>query len=201
MKRFISLAFLTALGLALVGCASPRNASITNGNISNITSAEAVTLVKRDQRQTKVASVMTNQKPLVYLKAHAGKAITIDAEEFAVYAPLDLDVLLSEEADAVSENVQMAGIVKDGLKDVAVPIALGALLVNDRKNSSNNAAKVEVARAADRTAQSQAMADIAGEGMTHASKPPLVVTMPASTIVQVPLGSSILEPATVAPSE
>jgi hypothetical protein len=66
------------------------------------------------------------------------------------------------------------------------------LLVSGQKNSSDNAARVEEARSAERAAQTQTMGELASTGMDYAAKPPLVVTTPASTIVQAPLGSSIL---------
>jgi hypothetical protein len=192
LKRVITNALALAAVLALVACASPRTATITDGSVTNITSAEAVTLAKQGIRSQKVADVQTNQKPIFKIEAHAGQVITINAKSIEVNVPMDIRELLAEQADAVSENVQLARIIKDGLKEVAVPMGLGAMLVSDRKNSSNNAARIEEARSAERGAQSQAMADIASEGMGYAAKPPLIVTTPAPTIVQVPLGSAVL---------
>lgn len=180
MKRIL----LLAAALVLAGCASPRNASITNGTVSNITSAEAVTLVKQDIRQKKVVDVQTNQKPIVKLTALNGQPITINAATFEVFVPLDLNVLMAEQADATSENVQMFREFRGFARETVVPLGAAALLVSDRKNASDNTARIEEARSAERTAQTAAMAGLADTGMEHASKPPLVI--------QVPLGSSVL---------
>ena len=184
MKR-TALLFASLAAVALLGaCASPRNATIEDGKVTNITSAEAVTLVKQDTRRQKVADVQTNQKPILKLTAHAGKPIQIDAASLEVFVPQDLNVLMAEQADAVSENVQLFREVRGIGKDVVVPLGVAGLLVIDRKNANNNGARIEEARSAERTAQTSAMADLAAQGMDHASKP--------STIVQVPLGSSVL---------
>jgi hypothetical protein len=193
MKRIaLLLASLAAVAL-LAACASPRNATIEDGKVTNITSAEATTLMKQDIRRAKVEDVQKNAKPIFEIKAKAGQKIEISGvESITVNVPQDLRELLAEQASEVSENVQLFREVRGIGKDVVVPLGVAGLLVSDRKNSSNNAARIEEARSAERGAQSQAMADIASEGMGYAAKPPLIVTTPAPTIVQVPLGSAVL---------
>ena len=73
MKRLI----IIAAALALAACASPRNATIEDGKVTNITSAEATTLMLGEQRRSKVQDVQTNQKPIVRITANAGKPITM----------------------------------------------------------------------------------------------------------------------------
>ena len=175
MKRTIQTLIAMAMAMFLAACASPRTATIEDGKVTNITSSEAVTLVKQDTRRQKVADVQTNQKPILKLTANAGKPISIDAASLEVYVPIDPNVLLAEQADSVSENIQMAREVRGGLKEVAVPLGAAALLVSGQKNSSDNAARVEEARSAERVAQTQTMGELAGTGMDYAAKPPLVV--------------------------
>lgn len=150
MKRTIIAMALAVVAVMLAACASPRTASIEDGKVSNITSAEAVTLVKQDIRRKKVEDVQKNQKPIVRLTANAGKPITIDAATFEVYAPLDERELLAEQADALSENVQMVREVRGIARETGVPLGLGGMALVDRNNSR---------RAATEQAQIQAETD------------------------------------------
>jgi hypothetical protein len=193
MKR-IALLFTSLVAVALLAaCASPRNASIEDGKVTNITSAEATTLMKQDIRRAKVEDVQKNAKPIFELKAKAGQKIEISGvESITVNVPQDLRELLAEQASEVSENVQLFREVRGIGKDVVVPLGVAGLLVSDRKNASNNAARIEEARSAERIEQTRTMGELANTGMDYASKPPLIVTTPAPTIVQVPLGSEVL---------
>lgn len=179
MKRILTLITAMFMALFLSACAtSPRDAKIEDGKIENITSAEAVTLMKRQQRKEKVDMVMQKQKPIVRLIAHKGKPITIDAENFEVYVPLDIELLLAEEADAVSENIQMAREIRGGLRETAVPLTLGAMALTDRNNaraSSAKQAEIEAEAAVKmetlRSAERQTMIE-------QATKDPIILTLP-----------------------
>lgn len=142
MKRTFTLIAAMFMAFFLSACVtSPRDAKIQDGKIENISSAEAVTLMKRQQRKEKVDMVMDSQKPIVSLVAHKGKPITIDAEKFEVYVPLDTELLLAEEADAVSENVQMVREVRGIARETVVPIAIGGMALSDRNNARAAASK------------------------------------------------------------
>lgn len=141
MKRILTLITAMAMAIIMSACASPRNAKIQDGKIENISSAEAVTLMKRQQRKEKVDMVMENQKPIVSLVAHKGKPITIDAEKFEVYMPLDTELLLAEEADAVSENVQLVREARGIGRETVVPIAIGGMALSDRNNARQAATR------------------------------------------------------------
>lgn len=142
MKRILTLITAMAMAIIMSACAtSPRDAKIEDGKIENISSAEAVTLMKRQQRKEKVDSVMENQKPIVRFEAHAGKPITIDAKTFEVYVPIDAELLLAEEADAVSENIQMVREVRGIGRETVVPIAIGGMALADRNNARQAATR------------------------------------------------------------
>lgn len=180
---------IVAAALALAACASPRTAKIEDGKVINITSAEATTLMKQEIRRTKVEDVQKNAKPIFELKAKAGQKIEISGvESITVNVPQDLRELLAEQASEVSENVQVLREVRGIGKDVVVPLGVAGLVVSDRKNASNNAARIEEARSAERTAQTEAMTSLASDGMEAAAVP--------TTIVTVPAGSSVLPAAT-----
>jgi predicted small secreted protein len=192
MKRIFSALTLVAACFVLAACASPRTASFTNGSVTNLSSAEATTLGKQVIRKDKVKAVMDDHKPIVRFEAHDGQPITINAKVFEVNVPLDVRELLAEQASETSENVQLFREVRGIGKDVVVPLGVAGLLVSDRKNSSNNAARIEEARSAERIEQTRTMGELADTGMSYASKEPLVLTTPAPTIVRVPVGSSYL---------
>ena len=131
MKRTI----IIAAALALAACASPREAKIKDGEISGITSAEATTLAKGDQRQKKVADVQKNQKPIVKLVARGDKPITIDAASFEVYVPIDPAILLAEQPSEVSENVQIVREVRGIARETVVPLSIAGAALSDRKDA------------------------------------------------------------------
>lgn len=172
MKRIITI---IAAALALAACGtSPKTAKIENGKIENISSAEAVTLMKREQRHDKVKTVIDTQKPIVRLEAHAGKPITIDAKTFEVFVPLDTGLLLAEEADAVSEEVQMAREVRGIARETVVPLGLGGMALSDRNNART---------AAVRTAEIEASAAVEMEELRSAERQasrtdPIILTLP-----------------------
>lgn len=180
MKKLL----IIAAAMFLAACASPRNATVEDGKVTNITSAEAVTLMKGEQRRTKVQDVQTNAKPIFKMVGHPGKPITIDAASFEVNVPLDIAVLMAEQPDAVSENVQMFREVRGFAKETIVPLGLGAMLLEDRKNASSNALEASRIQAETDQQRTQATADLTTQAIDAASKPPV--------ILQVPLGSSIL---------
>lgn len=144
--------------LALAACASPRDAKIKDGEISGITSAEATTLAKVDQRQKKVESVQKNAKPILSIKGHPGKPITIDAETFEVNVPIDPAILLAEQPSEVSENVQIIQEIRGIARETVVPVAGAVILANDRKDARQSAERVAAtnAQAAKEAAAAQA---------------------------------------------
>lgn len=179
MKRILTLITATAMAVIMSACAtSPRDAKIENGKIENITSAEAVTLMKRQQRKEKVDSVMENQKPIVRFEAHAGKPITIDAKKFEVYVPMDAELLLAEEADAVSENIQMAREVRGALRETAVPLGLGGMALADR-NNARTAASRQAEAEADAAVKMETLRSAERQTMIErATRDPIVLTIP-----------------------
>lgn len=181
MKRILIL----AATLVLAACASPRTASITDGKVSNITSAEAVTLVKQDIRQKKVADVQKNAKPIFELKAIPGQVIQISGvESLTVNVPQDLRELLAEQPDAVSENVQMAREVVNGVR-AATPVLLGGMALADR-NSARKSATEQAEIAAEASVQMETLRSAERQTLTSqaieaAEKPPLVLHVPMGT--------------------
>lgn len=180
MKKYI----IIAAAATLTACASPRNATIKDGEVSNITSAEAVTLMKGEQRRAKVTDVQKNAQPIFKMVGHPGKPITIDAASFEINVPLDLDVLMAEQPDAVSENVQLFREVRGFAKETVVPLGLGTLLYKDSKNASANSLEAARIEAETERQRNESTANLTTQAIDAASKPPV--------IVQVPLGSSIL---------
>lgn len=193
MKRLPFFA-MTALVISLLGaCASPRTATIEDGKVTNLSSAEATTLMKKDIRQKKVADVQTNQKPIVKITAHNGKPITIDAGVFEVYVPLDLAVLMSEEADTVSENVQIVREARGILKETAVPLAVAAAVLESNKADAKANKEVALSAQETRRAEVAANSELANGLASKIQRDPLVL--------QVPMGSSVLTGGTtVAPA-
>jgi len=157
--------------LLLVGCASPRNATIENGKVSNITSAEATTLMKGEQRRAKVADVQENQKSILKMVGHPGKPITIDAALFEINVPMDVKELLAEQASEVSENVQMFDrVVRFGERTVVPLVGIGAL-VSDRKDVRASTERIQEASIA-------ADANKSDAALAAASKAPIILTIP-----------------------
>lgn len=184
MKRNILLAIALAAGLVLVGCASPRNATIEDGKVTNITSAEATTLMKKDIRQKKVEDVQKNQKPIIKMTALNGQPITINAAAFEVYVPLDLAVLMSEEADAVSENVQMFREFRGMAKETIVPLAVAAAVLESNKADAQASKEVALDAGATRRAEVAANSTLQNNLASKIQRDPLVL--------QVPMGSTVL---------
>jgi len=192
MKRILTL----VATLALAACTtSPRTAVIEDGKVTNLTSAEATTLVKQDIRQRKVADVQKNAKPIFELKAQPGQTILISGvESLTVNVPLDTRELLAEQPDSVSENVQMAGQVVNGIR-AAGPILLGGMALADR-NSARKAATAQAEIAAEagvqmETLRSAERQSLTGQAIDAAAKDPLVIQ---PTIVHVPAGGSLTSP-------
>jgi len=188
MKRILIL----VATLALAACTtSPRTAVIEDGKVTNLTSAEATTLVKQDIRQRKVADVQKNAKPIFELKAQPGQTILISGvESLTVNVPLDTRELLAEQPDSVSENVQMAGQVVNGIR-AAGPILLGGMALADR-NSARKAATAQAEIAAEagvqmETLRSAERQSLTGQAIDAAAKDPLVIQ---PTVVHVPAGGS-----------
>ena len=155
MKHICTLFF----ALALAACASPRDAKIENGKIENITSAEATTLMKGEQRRAKVEDVQKNQKPIFKVTAKPGEDIVFKGvASLEINTPLDLSILLAEQASETSENVQMVREVRQGLKDVAVPLGLGAIMLNDRNNQRSSNERIAESNNTAATAQAAAQA-------------------------------------------
>lgn len=130
---------LAALAILSACTASPRNSSIRDGAITGLTSSEATTLAKKDARRQKVEAVVNNTKPIFRVEAFEGQPITINAKSIEVNVPLDLAVLMQEEPDVVSEEVQTieaAGV----LIQRATPIALGGMALSDRNSARKSAA-------------------------------------------------------------
>lgn len=182
MKRILILVAV----LALAACTtSPRTAVIENGKVTNLTSAEATTLVKQDIRQKKVADVQKNAKPIFELKAQPGQKIEISGvESITVNVPQDLRELLAETPDSVSENVQMAREVVNGVRAVA-PIAAGYILYQDRKDGrAATTRQAEVAADASiqmETLRSAERQTLTSQAIDAAEKPPLVLHVPMGT--------------------
>lgn len=180
MKRTLIL----AAALALAACASPRNASITDGTVTGISASDAVTLVKQDVRRQKVQDVQTNQKPIVKLTANAGKPITIDAATFEVYVPIDPNVLLAETPDAVSENVQILREVRGIGRETVVPLGLAGAALADRNSARKSAtAQAEIAAEASvqmETLRSAERQTLTSQAIEAAEKPPLILHAPAA---------------------
>lgn len=173
-----TLAFTVVIWLILLaGCASPRTAKIENGKISNITSAEATTLLKQDNRTQRANDVMKNSKPIFKLTALPGETITLGGvASMEVNVPLDTEVLMADQPDVTSENVQMFREVRGFARETIVPLGLGYQLLQDRKDS--RAAGLEEARirAAEREAQNDAYSDTVRQVL---EKDPMVITVPA----------------------
>ena len=175
MKRTLMLFAALAVAAAMSACStSPRTASIEDGKVTNITSAEAVTLVKQDTRRKKVEDVQKNAKPLLKIEAHAGQPITINAKSIEVNAPQDIRELLAEQPDSVSENVQMAREVVNGIK-ASTPAVMGGLALADRNNARSAAT-----RQAEIQAESQVeMETLRSQERQDARQNPIVLTIPA----------------------
>lgn len=183
MKRILIL----AATLALAACTtSPRNAIIEDGKVTNLTSAEATTLVKQDIRQKKVADVQKNAKPIFELKAQPGQTILISGvESLTVNVPLDTRELLAEQPDSVSENVQMAGQVVNGIR-AAGPVLLGGMALADRNSARKSAtAQAEIAAEASvelETMRSAERQSLTSQAIDAAAKDPLVISIPAAPV-------------------
>ena len=175
-----------ALMPILAACTtSPRTATIEDGKVSNLTSAEATTLVKQDIRQKKVADVQKNAKPIFELKAQPGQKIEISGvESITVNVPQDQRELLAETPDSVSENVQMAREVVNGVR-AATPVLLGGMALADR-NSARKSATEQAEIAAGESVELETMRSAERQSMTSqaieaAEKPPLVLHVPMGT--------------------
>ncbi|MDO9252642.1 MAG: hypothetical protein Q7U48_13965 [Hydrogenophaga sp.] len=179
LKRVITNALALAAVLTLGACASPRTATLKDGEITHITSAEAVTLAKQGIRKDKVADVQKNAKPMVRMEAHAGQPITINAKVFEVYVPQDLNVLLAETPDAVSENVQMADKAVRFLERVAVPLGLGAMALNDRNNQRASNERINETNAQTEREQNAASADQTSAFVEALTEKPAFFVLPA----------------------
>ncbi len=182
MKRTIQTLIAVAMAMVLAACASPRTATIEDGKVTNITSAEAVTLVKQDTRRQKVADVQTNQKPILKLTAHADKPIQIDAASLEVYVPIDPNVLLAEQPDSVSENVQMVREARGAAREVLVPVALGKFAADVAKRKSDNAKIVSLDANATRRAESAAQAGLVSDLVEAATEKPDYFLLPAGAV-------------------
>lgn len=179
MKRTIQTLIAVAMAMFLAACASPRTATIEDGKIKNITSAEATTLAKADIRQKKVADVQKNAKPLLRLEAHAGQAITINAKVFEVNAPQDIRELLAEQASEVSENVQVLDRVVRAGERVVVPLAAVGFAADVAKRRSDNAKAVSLDYNATRRAEVGANADAVGSLVDALAEKPDYFVLPA----------------------
>lgn len=178
MKRTLMAVLAVSLTAFLAACTtSPRTASIENGKVSNITSAEAVTLVKQDTRRKKVEDVQKNAKPLLKIEAHAGQPITINAKSIEVHAPQDIRELLAEQPDSVSENVQMAREAVNGVR-AATPIVLGGMALSDRA-SARDAATEQAKIQAEAGIQMETMRSAERQTMIEqAARDPIILTIP-----------------------
>lgn len=178
MKRILTLITAMFMAVVMAACVSPPTASITDGRISNITSAEATTLMKRQQRHEKVQTVINNQKPIVKLVAQKGQPITIQAESFEVFVPLNEELLLAEEADAVSENIQMAREIRGIGRETVVPIAIGGMALSDR-NNARSAATRQAEAEADAAVKMETLRSAERQTMIErATRDPIVLTIP-----------------------
>lgn len=167
-----------ALAALLAACASPKTASITDGKITGISSAEAVTLVKQDNRRQLVNDVQEKQRPIVKLVAHKDRPITIDAASFEVYVPIAPELLLAEQQDAVSETVQILREGRGILRETAVPLAIGGMALADR-NSARSASTAQQAAALEAQGARDAAQAAQVERLTDAlAERPPIVTVP-----------------------
>jgi len=182
----IYMCILVLMPILAACTTSPRTAVIENGKVTNLTSAEATTLVKQDIRQKKVADVQKNAKPIFELKAQPGQTIQISGvESLTVNVPLDTRELLAEQPDSVSENVQMAGQIVNGIR-AAGPVLLGGMALADR-NSARKSATAQAEIAAEASAQMETLRSAERQSLTSqaieaAEKPPLVLHAPAAPV-------------------
>ncbi len=182
MKRILIL----VATLALAACASPRTATIEDGKVTNITSAEAVTLIKQDNRRKLVNDVQDKAKPLFVLEAKPGETFTLSGvQKIEVNAPIDPALLLAEQPDAVSENVQMLREVRGIARETAVPLGLGGMALADR-NSARKSATEQAEIAAEASVQMETLRSAERQSLTSqaieaAEKPPLVLHVPLGT--------------------
>lgn len=185
MKRSVNTLLTAIAAIVLSACGSKPTAKISNGQVDNLRSHEVTTLVKADTRRNKVKEVQTNYKPIFKLTAIKGQTIEIKGvEALEVNVPLDVGILLAEQADVQSEGVQLADKAVQFGEKVVAPVAKALVVGAVLQRQSDNAKETAIAQSAERTAQTEAMAGLASEGMGHASKPPLVL--------QVPMGSSVI---------
>lgn len=171
IRHIAAFAIVVAL-IILAGCASPRNASITNGNISNLTSAEATTLVKQSNRTTRANNVMQNSPPIFQMKAQPGQKIEISGvESITVNVPIDPALLMADQPDVTSENVQM---FREGVNGIgaATPLVLGGMALSDRKDARAAGLEESRIRSAERAAQNAAQADLVNRVL---NKDPLIL--------------------------
>jgi hypothetical protein len=182
MNTLKTLASLALVAL-LAACASPKNASITDGKITGISSAEAVTLVKQDNRRQLVKQVQDDQKPIVKLVAHKDRPITIDAASFEVYVPIDPTLLLAEQPDAVSENIQILREVRGIGRETVMPIALGGMALADRNNARSAATAQQAAALEAQTAREAAQAEQVNRLTEALAERPPFLTVPEGAAV------------------
>lgn len=180
MKRHLTIILVLAAAV-LAGCSAPRTSSITDGQVTGLTSAEAVTLTKQEIRRAKVEDVQTNQKPIVKLVAHPGKPISIDAQSFEVYVPIDPNVLLAEQADSVSEEVQMMREVRGTARETLVPLGLGGMAMADRKDARASAERITEME----SAAAVEMETLRSAERQSASRDPVILTIPEGGSAQV----------------
>jgi hypothetical protein len=168
--------FILAAALLLAACASPRTASITDGKISNITSAEATTLVKQDNRTKRANDMMKNAPPIFKLTALPGQKIEISGvQSLEVNVPIDQALIMADQPDVTSENVQMFREVRGFARETVVPLGLGYQLLSDRKDA--RAASLEEARirSAERAAENAQQADMVRQVL---DRPATIITLP-----------------------
>lgn len=160
LRHTPAFAVVVAL-IVLAGCASPRNASITNGQVNNITSAEATTLIKQNNRTQRANNLMQNAPPIFKLVALPGQKIEISGvQSLEVNVPIDQELIMADSPDVTSENVQMFREVRGLARETLVPLTVVGAALNDRKNA--RAADLERARieAQEREAQNAAQSDL-----------------------------------------
>lgn len=180
MKRII----IIAAALALAACASPRTASIEDGKVSNITSAEAVTLMKQDVRRQKVESIQKNAQPLLKITAKPGEVMTFGGvASIEVHAPLDIRELLAEQPDAVSENVQVLREWRGIARETAVPLGIAGMAPSDRKSARESAERIAETEAETERARDAAQAAQTGDLVDALREKPSIVTVPAGSTV------------------
>lgn len=176
-KNFIAVVVVAAL---LSACASPRNATLKNGEISNITSAEATTLARDNIRQKKVEDVQKNAKPIFELKAQPGQTIQISGvESITVNVPQDLRELLAERPSEVSENVQVLDRMVRAGERVVVPLTLGKFAADVAKRRSDNAKAVALDNNATRRAEAQSQSETVGDLIDALTAKPDYFVLPA----------------------